>query len=157
MPIILWACKKRENTGWTDSSLVVNTDGITTCAYASLQARIQRGDRGSGTPPEICKRWGLCVEAWWVGEGVQRLFLPFYYQFYYAKYFANILHVYKYIYTSKFNVQYGHSNPYSIFFPYSNYETITSFYERAFSYFFLSRFTRFYTDLRQKFSGGGQW
>ena len=61
------------------------------------QARIQRGDRGSG-PPLRLSEVGSYVEAWSVGEGVQRLFLPHEYQFFLARFarqhYTNILHVY---------------------------------------------------------------
>ena len=68
------------------------------------QARIQRGDRGS-RPPWDLSEVGSCVEAWWVGEGVQRLFSRYYYQFFLARfarqYYTNVLH----IHTFKFNIQ----------------------------------------------------
>ena len=62
------------------------------------QARIQRGDRGSGPPPPP---WDLtevrsCVAAWWVhvGEGVQRLFSTYYYLFFWLASLASIIQVY---------------------------------------------------------------
>ena len=77
------------------------------------QARIQRGDRGSGPPPPP---WDLtevrsCVAAWWVhvGEGVQRLFSTYYYLFFltrFARQYYTSLRI-TYIHTSKFNIQYG--------------------------------------------------
>ena len=62
-----------------------------------IQAQFQRGDRGSG-PPWDLSEVGSSVEDWWVGEGVQRLFLPHFYQFFLARfarqYYTNMLHVY---------------------------------------------------------------
>ena len=66
-----------------------------------IQARIQRGG-GSGHPPwDLSEVWS-CVEARWVWEGVQQLFLPYYYHFFLAsfarQYYTNIL-LYYYMYT----------------------------------------------------------
>ena len=71
------------------------------------QARIQRGGGGTGVrnpppPPWDFPETGSCVEAWWVGEGVQRLFSLYYY--------LRSPVLYKritYIHTFKFNIQYG--------------------------------------------------
>ena len=48
-------------------------------------------------PPWYLPDVGSCIEASWVGDGVQRLFSPYYYQFFLARfanqYYTNILHV----------------------------------------------------------------
>ena len=52
-----------------------------------MHARIQRGggDRGS-RPPWDLSEVGSCVDVWWVGEGVQGLFLSYYYNFFLASF-----------------------------------------------------------------------
>ena len=74
------------------------------------QARIQR-EAGGRTPPPLrfVREVGSCEEVWWVGEGVQGLCLPCYYQFFLARfarqYFTNIMNIIC-KHTSEFNVQY---------------------------------------------------
>ena len=120
------------------------------------QARIQRGgDRGSGPPPPWdLSEVGACVEDWWVGEGIQQLFLPYYYQFFSARfarqYYTNIVLVYTYY---KLNVQYG-TVTISLYSPYPNYDKNPTFNPLLLGIFiFLSRITRFYTILAENFLG----
>ena len=130
------------------------------CSYkCHPQARIQRGDTGSGTPPPPpwdLSELGSCVEALWVGEGVQRLFLPYYYQFFSARFarqwYTYILRVHVYTYY-KLNVQYG-TVILSLYFPYPNYDKNPTSNPLLLGIFifFLSRITRFYA---WKISGGG--
>ena len=83
-----------------------------------------------------------------MGEGVQRLFLPYYYQFFSARfarqYYTNInVLVYTYY---KLNVQYG-TVILSLYSPYQNYDKNPTFNPLLLGIFilFLSRITRFYT------------
>ena len=92
---------------------------------------------GVRTPPlpRNLSEVGSCVEAWWVGEGVKRLLLPYNY-FFSGSLRSPIL--YKYItciHTSMFNVQYG-TVILSLYFPYpNNFPSLRPcFYGRAFSY-----------------------
>ena len=80
----------------------------------------KRGSRG-GTggpdpPPWDLSMVGSCVEAWWVGEGVQRLFLPYFWQiFFRLASLASIIKTY-YLYirstSSMFSME---RHPFSIF------------------------------------------
>ena len=82
---------------------------------------------------------GSCVEVWWIGEGVQRLCLPYYCHFFWLASLASLIQTY-YIYTH-FQVQCSLLNGH----PFSNIPLIqimkriqlpiSCFYERTFSYF----------------------
>ena len=66
------------------------------------------GDRGPDPPPLRFIRGGSCVEAWWVGDAVQRLFSLYYYLFFSGSLRSPVL--YKritYIHSFKFNIQHG--------------------------------------------------
>ena len=55
---------------------------------------------GGSEPPRPCdlSEVGSCVEMWWVGEGVQRLFSLYYNQIFLDRfarqYYTNVLHIY---------------------------------------------------------------
>ena len=60
-------------------------------------ARIQSGGPGVRTPPPPIP-WdlsevGSCVHIWWVGEGVQRLFLSYSYNFFLARSARHVLYI----------------------------------------------------------------
>ena len=118
--------------------------------HSHIKRGSRGGDRGSRPPPWDLSEVGSCVEAWWVGEGVQRLFSLYYYQFFLArfarKYYTKVLHIY--ILSSSI-----FSHPFSIF-PLSLMKriqlTISCFHERASSYFSclkLHDFTPFKTKI----------
>ena len=79
------------------------------------------GDRGSGPPPPPwdLSEVGSCVEVWWVGEGVQRLFSTYLFTFFF--WLASLASIYTkritYIHTLYFQVQYSvwNGHPFSIF------------------------------------------
>ena len=92
------------------------------------------GNRGSGPPPWDLSEVGSCVEAWWVGEGIQWLFSLYYYLFFFwLASLASIIQTY-YIYTY-FQVQYSlwNGHPFSIL-PLSLWKE-SNIHERASSYF----------------------
>ena len=101
------------------------------------------GDRGSGSPPPPWdfSEVGSCVDIWWVGEGVQRLFLSYFYNFFFIMHSVNI---WKLRITSKFKmVIRSHVM-----------HTIAGFHESATSMFILSK-THDFTPFKPKNSGGG--
>ena len=119
------------------------------------QARIQRGDRGSGNPPPpgICQRWGLVSRFYGVGEGVQLLCIPYYYHFFWLASLASILQAY-YRYTY-FQVQCSvwNDHPFSRF-PLSKLWKEFNFPSLALlKGIFLSRITWLKTIFSRKFSG----
>ena len=65
------------------------------------------GDRGSRTPPPPdLSEVGSCVDVYWVREGVQRLFLSYYYNFFWLASLAKLsikhrVNVWKILITSK--------------------------------------------------------
>ena len=133
------------------------------CSYYT-QARIQRGgDLGSEPPPPPSDLSEVvsCVVAWCVGERVQQLFLPYYYQFfldYFARQYYRKSITWHCIHTSKFNVQYR-TVILSLYFPYPNYENNPTCHPLLlwkgisdFSCLELHDFTTFKTEF---FSGGG--
>ena len=96
------------------------------------------GDRGSG-PPLRFVRGGVLCTCLWVGEGVQRLFLPHYYLFFLARfarqYYTNILHVYI-LSSSMFSMEWSSFLYISLIKIKKIIQLpIPCFYERAFSYF----------------------
>ena len=97
------------------------------------------GGTGGPDPPWDLSEVGSCVEVWWIGEGVQRLCLPYYCHFFWLASLASIIQTY-YMYTY-FQVQYsvlnGHlfSNIPLIQIMKRIQLPISCFYERAFSYF----------------------
>ena len=64
-----------------------------------ISYKTMRGSRGGTGGPDPPPPWdlsevGSCMEVWWVREGVQRLFLSFYYNFFLAR-FARQYYTYK--------------------------------------------------------------
>ena len=111
------------------------------------------GDRGSGPPPWHLSEVGSCVEVWWVGEGVQRLCLPYYCNFFLA-HFAR--QYYTNIYTY-FQVQCSVLNGHPFSNIYLNYEKNPTSHLlllwKGIFIFFSSRITRFYTIQSENFLG----
>ena len=64
------------------------------------QARIHRGggELGCAPPTEIRQVVGSCIDAWWVGEGVQQLFFLIIIIFFWLASLAHIIKIY-YMYT----------------------------------------------------------
>ena len=97
---------------------------------------------------------GSCVEVWWVGEGVQRLCLPFYCPFFLARfarqYYTNILQI-----KVRCSVLNGHlfSNISLVQIMKRIQLPISCFYESAFSYFIHLKLHDF-TPFKPKISGG---
>ena len=122
------------------------------CSSNSFEFVSKRGSRGGGTggpdpPPWDLSEVGSCVEAWWVGEGVQRLFLPYYSHFFFGSLRSPVLYKHITFYTYyKLNVQYG-TVILSLYPPYPNYDKNPTFNPLLLGIFilFLSRITRFYT------------
>ena len=97
------------------------------------------GNRGSGPHPLIFVRGGVlcrCIYVWWVGEGVQLLCIPYYYQFFSTKHITGNIHTKC---TCNFNVHYETIILF-LYFPYQNYENDPTskplLYKRAFSFSF---------------------
>ena len=104
-----------QNSSWILHAWTAN------CVYMSPSADPEGGYRGSGPPPPWdLSEVGSCVEAWWVGEGVQRLFLPYYFLFFLARFARQYIIQIYYMYTY-FHVQCSvwNGHPFSIF-PYPN-------------------------------------
>ena len=111
---------------------------------SSFFKRGSRGGTGGPDPLWDLSEVGSFVEAWWVGEGVQRLFSLYYYQYFLARFarqfYTNILH------NTYFQVQY--SVILSLYYPYPyeknpTYHLLLSW--KGIFVFFLSKITRFYT------------
>ena len=108
-------------------------------AIFGLQVSSADPEGGTGgpepPPPWDLSEVGSCVEAWWVGEGVQRLFSLYYFQFFSGSLRSPVL--YKritYIHTFKFNIQ--SSFLYITLILMKRIQlTISCFHERASSYF----------------------
>ena len=102
------------------------------------------GGTGGPDPPWDLSEVGSCVEVWWVGEGVQRLFLPYYNQFFSGSLRSPILYKHiTYIHTSKFNLVFSMERS----SPYPNFEKNPASHPlhlwKEIFIFFLSRITRF--------------
>ena len=110
---------------------------------------LDRGSRPPPPPPLRFVRGGSCVEAWWVGEGVQRLFSTYHYQFVSGSLRSPVIYNHiTYIHTSKFNIQYG-TVILSLYFPYPYYEKNPTSHPllswKGNFIIFFPRITRFYT------------
>ena len=121
---------------------------------SKIYSRLKRGSRWGADPSWDLSEMGYCVEVWYVGEGVQLLFLPFFSYYYHFLLRSPVL--YKHItciHNSKFNVQYG-TVILSLYFPHHDYENnITSnplLLWKGMFIFFMSRITRF-TPLKTKY------
>ena len=111
-------------------------------------SRGEGGDRGPDPPPppRNLSEVGYCVDVWLVGEGVQMLFLSYYYNFFLARF------VRQYYRKSKCL---KNSNHFQVPSPFSQIviHAISGFYESAFSCLFLSKITRFNTIHTKMFWG----
>ena len=136
-----------------------------TINYHKSSGTCKRGSRGGDwgpdpTPPPLdLSDVGSCVEAWWVGEGVQRLFLPYHS----IQIFSGSLRLpvlYKHYMYTYFQVQCSvwNRHPFSIFALFKfwkvpNTPSLPCFYKRAFSYFSCLELHNF-TPFKQNFFRG---
>ena len=96
--------------------LVAELD-LFTSFYRVVQARIQRGDRGSGPPPPPrFVRGGVLCTGLMGRRGGPTVVLPYYYLFFLARfarqYYTKVLHIYI---CTMIKVQYENGHPFSIF------------------------------------------
>ena len=98
------------------------------------------GGTGGQDPPWDLSEVGSCVEAWWVGKGVQLLFYLIIINFFWLASLASIIQIY-YMYTY-FKVQCSvwNGHPFSIFplsksWKESNFPSLSCFYQRTFLFF----------------------
>ena len=126
--------------------------------YNRIASADPEGGPGVRTPPPPwdLSEAGSCVEVWWVGEGVPRLCLPYYYHFFLARfarqYYTNILHVY----ILQSSIWHGTVILFYISLiqriKRTNCPSLTVM-KRYFPILFLSSLTRFYTIQAENFLG----
>ena len=155
-----WYSFQRQQKELVTSFICCNLYAIINNIYIYTSADPEGGTGGPDTPWDFSEV-GSCVVAWWVGEGVQRLFLPYYYQFFLAcfarQYYRNILHVYI-LQSSMFSMEL--STSFSLYISLIQIMNriqlpIPCFYERAFSDFSCLELHDFTSFKPNNFSGGG--